>query len=411
MLATYFKDPQTLTAFRSGPAGSHLDHFITWLEIRGYRRASIRRHSREAHRFATWAQAEGLTVGDLDQDTLHRFQNYLAKRKMLRKPNGDHSAAYHGSRSFVDFLEATGTVISCSANCLVESPSLLLEFMDWMRTQRGTRESTLIRYRRSITDLLQDLGADASTFDAKGLREFLLRHTAGASVNKILPTAMRMFLRFLIARGLCMPGLDQAIPTIAKWRLSSLPKYIPSEDVERLISSCDFSTPLGARDRAILLLIARLGLRASDIGELKFGDIVWSQATIIVSGKSRRATRLPLPQEVGDSILHYLAHGRPAGAGEHVFVTAIAPIATVTPSAVSGIIIRALRRTGIDAPIHGAHLLRHSAATTMLRDGISLPSIGALLRHASIETTAIYAKVDIALLKEVAMPWPEGQPC
>jgi site-specific recombinase XerD len=411
MLETYFKDPHTLTAFRSGPAGSHLDHFIMWLEIRGYLRASIRRHSREAHRFAAWAQAEGLTVGDLDQDTLHRFQNHLAKRKMLRKPNGDHSAAYHGSRIFVDFLEETGAVISCATNCLVESPALLLEFMDWMRTQRGARESTLTRYRRSITDLLRDLGTDASTFDAKGLRGFLLRHIADASVNKILPTAMRMFLRFLIARGFCMPGLDQAIPTVAKWRLSSLPKYLPSEDVERLINSCDFSTPLGARDRAILLLIARLGLRASDISALKSGDIVWSQATIIVSGKSRRATRLPLPQEVGDSILHYLAHGRPDDVGEHVFVTAIAPITAMTPSAVSGIVIRALRRTGINAPIHGAHLLRHSAATTMLRDGISLPAIGALLRHASIETTANYAKVDIDLLKEVALPWPEGQPC
>jgi site-specific recombinase XerD len=410
-LATYFKDPHTLTALRSGPTGGHLDDFIIWLEIRGYRRASIRRHSREAHRFATWAQAEGLTVDDLDQDKLHQFQSHLAKQKLLRKPDGDHSAAYHGSRIFVDFLESTGVVISCAANCLVESPSLLLEFMDWMRMQRGARESTLIRYRRSIADLLRDLGTDVSTFDTKGLRGFLLRHIAGASVNKILPTAMRMFLRFLIVRGLCMPGLDQAIPTIAKWRLSSLPKHIPSEDVESLINSCDLSTPLGARDRAILLLIARLGLRASDISALMFGDIVWSQATIIVSGKSRRSTRLPLPQEVGDSILHYLAHGRPNGAGEHVFVTAIAPITAVTPSAVSGIVIRALRRTGIDTPIHGAHLLRHSAATTMLRDGISLPAIGALFRHASIETTAIYAKVDIDLLKEVAMPWQGGQPC
>jgi integrase/recombinase XerD len=411
MLATYFKDPRTLAAFQSGPAGGYLDHFIKWLEIRGYRRACIRRHAREAHRCAAWAQADGLTVCDLDQDTLHRYQNALAKRGVLRKPNGDHSSAYHGSRVFVDFLEATGAVISCASPCLAESPVLLLEFMEWMRIQRGVRDSTLTRYRQSIIDLLQDLGTDAGTFDAKGLREFLLRHIAGASKNKILPTAMRMFLRFSIARGLCMPGLEHAIPTVARWRLSSLPKYLPAEDVERLINSCDSSTPLGARDRAILLLIARLGLRASDISALKSGDIAWSQATMIVSGKSRRETRLPLPQEVGDAILHYLAHGRPDGVGEHVFVTAIAPIAAMTPHTVSGIVIRALRRTGINAPIHGAHLLRHSAATTMLRDGISLPAIGALLRHASIETTAIYAKVDIDLLKEVAMPWPEVQPC
>lgn len=411
MLATYFKEPRTLAVFRCGPAGSQLDRFIIWLEIRGYRRACIRRHSREAHRFAVWAQSEGLTVCNLDQNTLHQFQNHLEKRKMLRKPNGDHSAAYHGSRVFVDFLEATGTVISCSPSCLAESPVLLLEFMEWMRTQRGIRESTLTRYRKSIIDLLQDLGTDASTYDAKGLRGFLLRHVASAGTSKILSTAIRMFLRFLIVQGLCMPGLEHAIPTIARWRLSSLPKYLPSEAVERLIDSCDVSTPLGARDRAILLLISRLGLRASDVSALKFGDIEWSRATMIVSGKNRHATRLPLPQEVGDSILHYLAHGRPDGVGEHVFVTAIAPIIGVTHHTVSGIVFRALRRTGIDAPTQGAHLLRHSAATTMLRDGMSLPAIGALLRHASIETTAIYAKVDIELLKEVVMPWPEGQPC
>ncbi len=326
MLATYFKEPRTLAVFRCGPAGSQLDRFIIWLEIRGYRRACIRRHSREAHRFAVWAQSEGLTVCNLDQNTLHQFQNHLEKRKMLRKPNGDHSAAYHGSRVFVDFLEATGTVISCSPSCLAESPVLLLEFMEWMRTQRGIRESTLTRYRKSIIDLLQDLGTDASTYDAKGLRGFLLRHVASAGTSKILSTAIRMFLRFLIVQGLCMPGLEHAIPTIARWRLSSLPKYLPSEAVERLIDSCDVSTPLGARDRAILLLISRLGLRASDVSALKFGDIEWSQATMIVSGKNRHATRLPLPQEVGDSILHYLAHGRPDGVGEHVFVTAIAPI-------------------------------------------------------------------------------------
>lgn len=143
MLATYFKDPRTLAAFQSGPAGGHLAQFIKWLEIRGYRRACIRSHAREAHRCAAWAQADGLTVCDLDQDTLHRYQNALAKRGVLRKPNGDHSSAYHGSRVFVDFLEATGAVISCASPCLAESPVLLLEFMEWMRTQRGVRDSTL----------------------------------------------------------------------------------------------------------------------------------------------------------------------------------------------------------------------------------------------------------------------------
>jgi integrase/recombinase XerD len=227
-----------------------------------------------------------------------------------------------------------------------------------------------------------------------------------------LATAVRMFLRFLIARGYCAPGLEHAVPTVAKWRLSSLPKYLSIQDVESLINSCDQSSPLGSRDRAILLLIARLGLRAGDVSALKFGDLLWEEGTLIVSGKGRRQTRLPLPQGVGKAILYYLRHGRPRKVGDRIFITTAAPFGPISRQAVGQTVARAIRRTGISAPTKGSHLLRHSAATRMLREGVSLPTISALLRHASIETTTVYAKVDVDLLQEVAMPWPEEvQPC
>jgi site-specific recombinase XerD len=161
----------------------------------------------------------------------------------------------------------------------------------------------------------------------------------------------------------------------------------------------------------VLLLIARLGLRASDVSGLKFADLRWRDGELVVSGKNRKETRLPLPQEVGEAILHYLKHGRPHIANDHVFITAVAPFAPILHFAVSGTVERALHRTGINSPTRGAHLLRHSVATSLLREGVSLPAIGELLRHASIETTKTYAKVDFALLKEVAMPWPEVTPC
>jgi site-specific recombinase XerD len=153
--------------------------------------------------------------------------------------------------------------------------------------RRGTLDITLNGYRQPILDLLDDLGTEPSTFDAIGLREFLLRRVSCFIQwkSKNLATAVRMFLRFLIARDYCAPGLEHAIPTVAKWRLSSLPKYLSVQDVECLTNSCDQSSPLGARDRAILMLIARLGLRAGDVSALKFGDLLWEEGTLIVSGK------------------------------------------------------------------------------------------------------------------------------
>jgi len=220
-----------------------------------------------------------------------------------------------------------------------------------------------------------------------------------------------MFLRFLIARGRCAPGLEHAVPTVARWRLSSLPRYLPAEDVERLIHSCDPASLLGARDRAILLLIARLGLRASDVSALKFSDLLWEQGTLIVSGKNRRGTRLPLPQDAGEAILHYLRHRQPHKVSDSVFITVTAPFVPISRHVIRRVVMAALRRAGISAPTQGAHLLRHSVATRLLREGVSLSAIGVLLRHASIETTTPYAKVDVDLLREIALPWPEVQPC
>ena len=220
-----------------------------------------------------------------------------------------------------------------------------------------------------------------------------------------------MFLRFLISRGDCIPGLDHAIPTVARWRLASLPKYISADDVERLINSCDSTEPLGARDRAILLLLARLGLRPSDVSMLRLSDLEWSDGTLTVSGKNRRETRLPLPQDVGDAILHYLEHGRPRVSSDRVFITTTAPLVPVSRHVISRAVRRALRRTNISAPMEGALLLRHSAATNLLRDGASLSAIGVILRHSSVDTTRVYAKVDVGLLNEIVMSWPEVSSC
>jgi len=282
-----------------------------------------------------------------------------------------------------------------------------------MQTHRGTTQATLNGYRLTLTALLHTLGDQPECWTARALRAFVLEQAGqgGMGRAKTVVTAVRMFLRFLIAMGWCPPGLEHALPTIAHWRLASLPKYLPAETIECVLATCNLATPSGVRDRAVLLLLARLGFRAGDVAALRWRDIDWHDGTLCVAGKSRRATRLPLPQDVGEAMLTYLEHQRPPMPHTQVFLTTLAPLRPLSPKAVTAIAARALLRAHVDSPTHGAHVLRHSAATHMLRQGASLPSIGAVLRHASVETTAHYAKVDVALLHEVARPWPEVIPC
>jgi len=414
MLNAYVKRPLTLERYRSRPAGPHLDAFILWLEQRGYQPRRILRLLRGAHRFSQWAHDHGLGIEALDAKALERFRAHLQVQQPLRYPSGSYRPVLLGARHFVTFLEALGLV---SPTALIfpppPEPELLGAFRQWMRTHRGTTEATLHTYRRPIIELLHTLGEQPEYFEAKALRTFILERVGrrGIGQAKTIVQAVRMFLRFLIATGQCAPGLEHALPTIAHWRLASLPKYLPAEMVEHVLASCDRATPLGARDWAVLLLLARLGLRAGDVAALKWDDIDWPDGTLRVAGKNRRETRLPLPQEVGEAILCYGAHHRPDVPSAHVFLTTIAPLGPLSSKTVTKIAARALRRANVESPIYGAHVFRHSAATTMLRQGVSLPSIGALLRHASIETTALYAKVDTPLLHAVARAWPEVPPC
>jgi site-specific recombinase XerD len=290
----------------------------------------------------------------------------------------------------------------------------MTSFFDWLQQHRGTSQTTCRIYGRVVVDLLQTLGDDPNRFTATDLQAFALNRAGrhGRSAANIVAKALRMFLRYLIATEQCSSCLIAAIPTFAHWRLSSMPRYLPSSDVELIIEACDPSTLVGARDRAILLLLSRLALRAGEIVVLKLTDINWDEASFCFVGKGRRETRMPLTQEVGDAILTYLQLRGTRPGVDAIFLSTRAPMNRPLSSvAVSAIVARAIKRAGVIAPSKGAHLLRHSAATEMLRQGLPLEDIGAVLRHRSVDTTAHYAKVDLTLLREITRPWPEATSC
>ena len=289
---------------------------------------------------------------------------------------------------------------------------VLGEFRSWMRKHRGLAETTLDLYEGVLGGFLDTLGDDARAYTAEDLRNFVLNRARPHGIwrAKAIVVAVRAFVRYLGVTGQCPPGMEHAIPGYASWQLSSVPRFLVAEDVERVIDSCTDSE-FELRDRAVLLLLARLGLRASDVAHLKFADIDWRNGSVIVCGKGRRRESLPLPQEVGNAILVYLKQGRPSLHVPEVFTSALAPFRVLTRAAVTHIVRSALRRAGVKAPINGAHVLRHSAATTLLRQGVSLAGVGAVLRHRSRMTTAHYAKVDFGLLSQIAQPRPEVPSC
>ena len=411
MLNNYFKRKTTLSVFYGGPAGIYLDEFSGWLSKSGFQQETVRRRIHGAVQFVQWTRTKNIELGSLTPSTMISYRRYLKKRDQLFYPSGDRTVCYLGARHFFDFLLATERCSYVSAEPIL--PELIIAFEQWMQAHRGVKYSTLLNYRHHLFDVLKSLGNNPTEFTTAKLRTFILKGTrrSKVEVSKNRITATRMFLRFLISTNRCKSNLEHAIPNVAYWRLSTLPKYLPPEDIESVIGVYESTTELGARNKAIILLLARLGLRAEEVAGLNIDDIDWQNGTLKVLGKNRREARLPLPQDVGDALLHYLSSARPVVDSGRVFIRAVAPKIAITRAVPQYVAAHAIRQAGIVAPSYGAHVLRHSAATSLLRQGSSLQVVGELLRHASIETTAHYAKVDTTLLQQVAKPWPGEASC
>lgn len=417
MITDYFKWEQSLTRLLATPAGPHLSAISEELKFQGFSYWILRRRLQGAAHFSDWNQRQGRPIEHLHESRLEAFEAHLGTcccLRPLRLSSHDNVRLLAGAQALVDYLRRCGVINSVPpSNKAADPPALVAGFFDWMRSQRGTQEGTLRQYGVVIKDALEALGTDPRRYRAESIRTFILSRTKGRTRSnaKEVTSVMRMFLRYLIAEGKCRTGLDDAVPRFAMWRLSALPRYLPAADIERVIAACDRETAVGLRDRAAILLLARLGLRSGDIRQMDLQDIDWTHASVRVSGKSRYEASLPLTQEVGDAVLEYLRKGRPPVPGTRLFVRMQAPWMPLHASAVSAIVARAIARAGVDASFHGAHVLRHSAATEMLRQGATLQQVGVVLRHRYLDTTAHYAKVDVQRLRDIALPWPEVFPC
>jgi integrase/recombinase XerD len=394
-----------------GPLSTHIPAFAAWVREQGYAAAYRHQQVLVTARFCRWLGKQGVNVRRLSMDHLSQ---YLRSRARWVRIRGGGAAAL---RQFLEFLRHEGflpaeKVVPCRLTPVKQETQA---FETYLRNERALAEATVANYvpliRGFLTDRFGDGRATFSQLSAKDVVRFVQRQAPRLHQKraKLLTSALRSFLQYLRYRGDIDTDLAGAVPCVANWSMTSIPRAIPPDAVRRLLASIDRRTPMGARDYAILLLLARLGLRASEVVFLELDDIDWTAGQLSIRGKGGRRTTLPLSTEVGKAIAAYLRHARPQSTSRRVFLRAKAPNrGFLGPQAIASLVRHALERAGIQSPTKGAHQFRHALAVQMLRHGASLNMIGEVLRHRCPQTTAIYAKVDLGALRPLARPWPGG---
>jgi integrase/recombinase XerD len=399
------KDPSRVRV--TGPLEPYAAGFAAELVAVGYRPASAAVHLRLLAHLSRWLQTEGLVPGELGEAELERFRRrHVARYASLR--------GVQGLVPLLGYLRGLGVVSVAQRPALTAAGELLERYRRYLTVERGLTAETA----RGYVDIVRPFVASRITaggrlelheLQAADVLGFLLAENGWRSRKsaKLLVSALRSLLGFLHVEGLTARALAGSVPSVAGWRLAGLPRGLDAQRVRRLLDGCDRATAAGRRDLAILTMLVRLGMRCGEVARLELDDVDWRSGEIVVRGKGNRVERLPLPADVGEAIAEYLRNGRPAGApGRAVFVRVKAPCRALTPGGITQVVISAGKRAGLGEVT--AHRLRHTAAIELLRAGAPLQEIGELLRHRSVLTTAIYAKVDRDRLRELARPWPGG---
>jgi site-specific recombinase XerD len=390
----------------TGPLEPFAEGFIAVLEEAGYRPAAAAVQVRVLAHLSRWMHDEGVAAGGLREPELEQFgREHLARFASLRGV---------GIAVVLGYLRGFGVVPEVEPRAMTAADELLEQYRRYLTVERGLTAGTARGYVDIVRPFVESRVASPGVVELWELSPadvlgFVLAETERRSRKsaKLLVSALRSLLGFWHVQGLIGRPLAGAVPSVAGWRLAGLPRALDTEQVRVLVDSCDRSTVAGMRDFAILTMLVRLGMRRGEVAGLRLDDIDWRAAEIVVRGKGQRVERLPLPADVGEAIAVYVRDARPTGfAGREVFVRIKAPRWPLTAGGVTQVVVSASKRAGLGEVT--AHRLRHTAATELLRAGAPLHEIGELLRHRSVLTTAIYAKVDRDRLRELARPWPKG---
>lgn len=399
-----------------GTSAEHLGSFVTWLGSQQYSAGYACIVARHALAFGRWCKGCRIDVGALTDDDIKRFQRSRARRRS-RRPETCRQER-QALTLLLLFLREQG-LCAAAASCTTAVDRVATDFAQHLQHNQGLAAASVDTYTRLARQFLvwrfgqaEVCLHDLCPSDSIAFVRQESKRMAPPAVKGVAK-ALRSFLRFCEFRGEVSAGLAASVPSVATWTTTPpIPKAIAAEHAQRAIDSCNRLTSVGLRDRAVLLLLARLGLRACEIIRLTLDDIDWDQAQLRIHGKGGQQSLLPLPADVGTAIAAYLQHGRPTCGDRHLFLRSMAPIRGLLDGSdgVGSIVRYALKRAKVDAPHRGSHQFRHALAAHMLQQGASLPEIGQVLRHRSPQTTSIYAKVDLDALRTVVMAWPGSAP-
>jgi len=392
------------TRRNAGRLGPHVEGYRVWLAQQGYAPTTIRNMLKELGQMGRWLSAEGLEAAELGEGRLAAFRSARRAAGYRRVP---------GIRALLPLLSYLREIGIAPVAPLSVTPqsTLLQRYRSWMLEERNLAPATVLRYENTARRFLMEQATDGDVFEPAALtgedvNAFLLREcgrvSAGSAKGRV--AELRSVLRFLFLQGVTPLQLGTAVPPVGGWRFATLPPTMRATDVQLLLDNCDRSTPTGVRDFAIIMLVARLGLRSIEIARLELGDVSWRAGELVVRGKGRRQDLLPLPAEVGEALVAYLTGGRNPERARHLFLTCRAPRGPIRADLVGDVVERACKRAGL--PTVGPHRLRHALAGELLRRGAGLVAISQVLRHQDLATTALYAKVDLDALRQVAQPWP-----
>lgn len=391
------------TRRKPGRAGPFVSGFQSSLLEQGYSALTVCNMLKDLGAVGRWMQERDLQPDHLTVSVIAEFRADCLARGRRKIPS------VKSFEPLLRYLRAEGVIADPPEP---ESPvgRLLAHYRRWLVAERGLAESTVIRYENLARRFLElhSVGdrVEVAALTGAEVVAFLLRESQRVSVGsaKGRVAELRSLLRFLFVSGLTPRLLTTAVPPVAGWRVTGIPKALPAGHVALLLDNCDHRDPVQVRDYAILMLVARLGLRSIEVARLEVGDVDWRAGRIIVRGKGSREDGMPLPTDVGRALAEYLAEVRPQTSLQSVFISCKAPRRGIRPDLVSDVTRRACDRAGL--PRVGAHRLRHTLATEMLRRGVKLVDIGQVLRHRDLATTALYAKVDLTTLRSIALPWP-----